>query len=1116
MQGIVGATVTSSAGRGLGRGHPRAARHRRSAVRRAAVTAALLALLLLVVAAPAASAFDIPSAADPETWVTNGDVWDVGTGADGTVYLGGSFSWIGPNTGNGAPLDAGGAVVGTPANVDGTVWVAVPDGAGGFYIGGEFTRVGGSTRAGAARILADGSLDPAWDPGLKGYAYALAVAGDTVYIGGSFDSVGGVGVRNLAAVDAVTGTPDPFWSPDPDGAVRAVVAAGDTVYTGGDFTTLAGGASPRSRIAAVDAASGTPTAWDPDALRGSVLALALSPDGSLLYAGGTFAAIGGQDRWGIAALRTSGLEAGTATAWDPHARQGKPQGRVLALAVSGTTVYAGGLFSFVGGAARNSLAALDTTKDTDNATPWDPVGGSSAIVSALAISGTTLYVAGFLDTIGGRERRGFAALDTTRDGGDATAWDARPGEILQPVHQPVYGCAVAVSGTSVYAGGDVAGLAGLRRSNIAALDSTGVGTAWDPGADGMVDALAVAGDLVYAGGAFTSIGGQTRHRVAALRTDEDTGNATAWDPDADDSVWALAVAGDTVYAGGAFATIGGRPRSRIAALDAATGGATDWDASVVGSSGAAVFSLAVSGTILYAGGEFGDIGGAVRNNIAALDTEKDSGNATAWDPDATNAPWPASVLGITVEGGTVYVAGFFSRLGGEDRNGFAALDAATALASPWDPDAGVGEGGWGVAVADGADVVSGPFTSLGGVTRNGLAALDPLTGAAGPWDPDLRDIENPSAGAAGLGVAVAGRTVYAGGSFGYTGAEKRPFFAAFRGQCAVVPSVVDGPDGQPHGTIAPSTKQTVKSGGSVTFTFAPDPHYHVKEVRVGGLVVSTSPETGWTVTNVTGDTTISVEYALDAYEIVPSVVPGPDGLPHGTVSPATTQTVGWGATPTFTFIPDPGWNVQTVLVDGVAVTPAGPATSTSLGSTYTFLPVERDHTISVSFVRRTFAVSALASTAGGSVSPAGTTMVPFGDSLTVRVTAAPNHHVDWVTVDGLPVTLSGGAYTFTAVGGPHALRASFALDTYPVTARVVNMGDGRAHGRVSPAGTRDHAWGSMPAYTFRPDAGYVVFQVRVDGVLVQPTPRTGYTFAPLTGPHTLTVSFARAFVPKPQ
>src|SRR5207302_7508661 len=91
--------------------------------------------------------------------------------------------------------------------------------------------------------------------------------------------------------------------------------------------------------------------------------------------------------------------------------------------------------------------------------------------------------------------------------------------------------------------------------------------------DRIVRTLVAKRSALYVGGDFTSIGGQARSHVAALDT---SGKATSWNPDANDDVDALAVKGPTVYAGGQFTSIGGRPRNRIAALDT-SGKATSFD-----------------------------------------------------------------------------------------------------------------------------------------------------------------------------------------------------------------------------------------------------------------------------------------------------------------------------------------------------------------------------------------------------------------------------------------------------------------------------------------------------------------------------------------------------------
>ena len=64
-----------------------------------------------------------------------------------------------------------------------------------------------------------------------------------------------------------------------------------------------------------------------------------------------------------------------------------------------------------------------------------------------------------------------------------------------------------------------------------------------------------------------------------------------------------------------------------------------------------------------------------------------------------------------------------------------------------------------------------------------------------------------------------------------------------------------------------------------------------------------------------------------------------------------------------------------------------------------------------------------------------------------------------------------------------------------------------SHGSVSPQGPQWFAAGSTPTFVFYPDTGYYVDEVVVDGVPVAMTGYNEYTFAPLTGPHELRVSF---------
>ena len=63
-----------------------------------------------------------------------------------------------------------------------------------------------------------------------------------------------------------------------------------------------------------------------------------------------------------------------------------------------------------------------------------------------------------------------------------------------------------------------------------------------------------------------------RDYIAAI--DATSGTATTWIADADNVVNTLVVSGTTIYAGGEFANIGGKSRNFIAALDATLDTAT--------------------------------------------------------------------------------------------------------------------------------------------------------------------------------------------------------------------------------------------------------------------------------------------------------------------------------------------------------------------------------------------------------------------------------------------------------------------------------------------------------------------------------------------------------------
>lgn len=86
----------------------------------------------------------------------------------------------------------------------------------------------------------------------------------------------------VALAAALSSSPDPRTL-QTDGAVRTILRVGSKIYIGGSFTSVAG--KPRSNLAAINANTGRLTGWAPKA-NGQVRALAASPNGTRIYAGG--------------------------------------------------------------------------------------------------------------------------------------------------------------------------------------------------------------------------------------------------------------------------------------------------------------------------------------------------------------------------------------------------------------------------------------------------------------------------------------------------------------------------------------------------------------------------------------------------------------------------------------------------------------------------------------------------------------------------------------------------------------------------------------------------------------------------------------------------------------
>ncbi|WP_310397721.1 hypothetical protein [Hymenobacter sp.] len=548
-----------------------------------------------------------------------------------------------------------------------------------------------------------------------------------------------------------------------DSQVRSVVQSGNSIYVGGNFTSV-------DRIMASYVARWDGSAWSSlgtgtaNGVNAAVNVLAVASNGDL-YAGGNFTQAGG--------LAASRVARWNGTAWSSlgtgsaNGMSGGINTSVNALAVaSNGDLYAGGSFAQAGGIAANNVARW-------NGTAWSslgtgPANGVSGVVNALvSTSSGDLYVGGYFIRAGGTAVNRLARWN-------GTAWSDMNTGVASGSNEYVSALAVGANG-EVYVGGRFTQFGGIAANNVARWNGTtwsSLGTGPASGMSGTVLVLGFAsnGDL-YAGGAFDQAGGAAANNVARW-------NGTAWSSlgtgpanGVSRAVYALAFAsGGDVYVGGAFGQAGGLAANRVVRWNgtdwnslgnnpgAANGVSGPVDALVVANNGdvyaAGNFNVA-GGTVangvarwngtawsslgqgpangvrgivsalalaqngdLYAGGAFGQAGGAAANNVARW-------NGTAWSSLGTG---PANgtddeVLALaTTSNGDLYVGGYFTQAGGVLSNHIARWNGTAWSSLGTGPANGVEDAVLALSVAGNGDLyVGGYFTQAGGVLSNHIA-----------------------------------------------------------------------------------------------------------------------------------------------------------------------------------------------------------------------------------------------------------------------------------------------------------------------------------------------------------------------------------------------------------
>ena len=489
----------------------------------------------------------------------NGVVNAIALDGNDNLYAGGSFTSIG-----GQSATPRVARIDTFGNVLDTAWAPAPNTfvsaldvvSNTLYAGGAFTTIGGCTTS-CARLaklnLTTGAADAAFDPQPNGTVEVIADDGRDLFVGGDFTTIDGQAMRELARVDRTNGTLRAEFDPDPNSNPDAIGVQGTRILVGGRFNRIGPRLKLRNLVKLDLATGAVDPAFQPDPsptfdITDDPTVSSLASDGTRLFVGGDFTSIGGQNN--VDRLAAVDLSTGAADpAWDPQ-----PNDAPLALTYDGTSLFAGGNWTTIDGSAANPdrLAKLDPATGVVDPV-FDP--NPTATVRALLRQGTTLFAGGDFTTIDGAAATPDRLVRVNpADGTVDLTFAPNPNASVE---------SLAFDGTSLYAGGTFTTIASIAPDRLVKLNPvTGAGdAAFDPNPTlsgiGDVHALVVDGARLFAGGRFDIIDAQSNISFLA-RVDTANGSVdTTFDPNPDERVFALVGNAGTLFAGGQFTTLDG-------------------------------------------------------------------------------------------------------------------------------------------------------------------------------------------------------------------------------------------------------------------------------------------------------------------------------------------------------------------------------------------------------------------------------------------------------------------------------------------------------------------------------------------------------------------------------
>jgi trimeric autotransporter adhesin len=638
-----------------------------------------------------------------------------------------------------------------------------------LFVGGDFTTVSSSTQSeiSANKIArwslsgghwtplgsaAKNGIDDGWN---NARVHALLVSGTDVFVGGYFNTVSS-STQNAIAATCIArwSTTGNFWSalgtPTQNGTggqVFALALSGTDLFVGGSFFSVSSGSQNNISAGNIACWNTTGNSWSlfgtstQNGVNSDVMTLAVN--GSDLFVGGGFRTVSSDSQDRISARYIAKWN-GVGGSWTPMGSEAQngTDGRVNSIVMHGSDLFVGGWFTKVNDPVSADHPAEGIAKWNTTGNTWAPLNIAAqsikgVSVSALAVSGNDLMVAGGTMRVRSNSPNANFTDRVAKWNLTTNLWERAFPDLRGDGIDGVVS-AIVDGGSVIYVGGSFTLAGNVDANNVACWDKStrtwsALGSREQNGVSGSVTSLAVIDGELFVGGFFSSVSSSGQNSMSANNIARWSATAGSWTPLGSASqngtnsyILALAVLEGDLFVGGAFTSVSSSSQSAVSANRIARWSTAGSFWSALGSptqngTDQRVFSLAVSGTDLFVGGEFSGVRSSSQSFLSAALIARWSPVTSTWLPmgsverNGTNT----GVFALAIIGTDLYVGGNFN----------------TVLSTNWDRISANRIARW--------SLTSGTWSPLGSATQNGL---------------------DPSGGAVNC-MAASGTDLWVGGSF---------------------------------------------------------------------------------------------------------------------------------------------------------------------------------------------------------------------------------------------------------------------------------------------------------------------------------------------------------------